>query len=145
MRKEIKIVIFLLLIILAIGVGYFIGYKSAYDRIENATPNITPETFYAEIKEMKENWFQVEGLSINDINYRGKFEFSVDGETELEWRGTAIEVSDFDIGDTISITYFGGKNESNYHWMPRSGKEYFCTKIARKNQSSVILFRYVMA
>lgn len=56
MRKEIKIVIFLLLIILAIGVGYFIGYKNAYDRIENATPNITPETFYAEIKEMKENW-----------------------------------------------------------------------------------------
>lgn len=113
MRKEIKIVIFLLLIILAIGVGYFIGYKNAYDRIENATPNITPETFYAEIKEMKENWFQVEGLSINDINYRGKFEFSVDGETELEWRGTAIEVSDFDIGDTISITYFGNYLESS--------------------------------
>lgn len=113
MRKEIKIVIFLLLIILAIGVGYFIGYKSAYDRIENATPNITPETFYAEIKEMKENWFLVEGLSINDINYRGKFEFSVDGETELEWRGTAIEVSDFDIGDTISITYFGNYLESS--------------------------------
>lgn len=113
MRKEIKIVIFLLLIILAIGGGYFIGYKSAYDRIENATPNITPETFYAEIKEMKENWFQVEGLSINDINYRGKFEFSVDGETELEWRGTAIEVSDFDIGDTISITYFGNYLESS--------------------------------
>ncbi len=113
MRKEIKIVIFLLLIILAIGVGYFIGYKSAYDRIENATPNITPETFYAEIKEMKENWFLVEGLSINDINYRGKFEFSIDGETELEWRGTAIEVSDFDIGDTISITYFGNYLESS--------------------------------
>ncbi len=111
MRKEIKIILIVLLVIIALVIGYFVGYKRAYNKIENASQSVNytkeQQTFYAEIKEINNNNLLVEGLSVNDINYRGKFTFSVIGETKLEWRGTEISLSELAVGDYISITFSG--------------------------------------
>ena len=88
MRKEFKIILVILIVVISLVLGYFIGYKRAYDKIESASQNIsynnTQQTFYAEIKEINNNnVFLVEGLSVNDINYRGEFTFSVIEEIKL--------------------------------------------------------------
>ena len=111
MKKEIKIILIILLIIIALVIGYFVGYKRAYDKIEKASQSINytneQQIFYAEIKQINDNNILVEGLSVNDINYRGEFTFSIVGETKLEWRGTEISLSELDVGDNISITFAG--------------------------------------
>ena len=111
MKKEIKIILIVLLVVIALLIGYFVGYKRAYDKIENASQNVNytngQQTFYAEIKKINSSSLLVQGLSVNDINYRGEFTFSVIGETKFEWRGTEIGLSDLDVGDNISITFDG--------------------------------------
>lgn len=111
MRKEFKIILVILIVVISLVLGYFIGYKRAYDKIESASQNISynnnQQTFYAEIKQINGTNILVKGLSVNDINYRGEFTFSVVGETKLEWRGTEISLSDLDVGDNISITFTG--------------------------------------
>ncbi len=93
--------------------SYLIGYKTAYDRIKEKpdTMNI-PQTFYAEITDIRNELFTVEGLDINDINYRGAFTFSVNEETSLVWRGTEMLMEEFDVGDIISVTFVGYVQES---------------------------------
>lgn len=115
MKKELKIIFGTLLIIVILIIAYFIGYKSAYDKIENANQNIidNQQTFYAEIQEINDNNLLVEGLSVNDINYRGEFTFSVVEETKLEWRGTEIDLSDLSVGNNISITFDSAILESD--------------------------------
>ena len=112
MKKELKVILVIMLVIIALVIGYFVGYKRAYDKIESASQNVNynneQQTFYAEIKKINNNnVFLVEGLSVNDINYRGDFTFSVVEETKLEWRGTEISISDLKVGDNISITFDG--------------------------------------
>ena len=111
MRKEFKIILVILIVVISLVLAYFIGYKRAYDKIESASQNISynndQQTFYAEIEEIKDNFILVKGLSVNDINFRGEFTISVVGETELEWRNTKINVTDLNVGDNISITFTG--------------------------------------
>lgn len=99
-----------LLFIVAIGF-YCIGYKVAYHRIESEKSQNYEQTFYATITNINDLNFEVKGLSVNDINYRGEFTFTVDTETKMEWRGTELSISDFDIGDNISITFSGEVQE----------------------------------
>lgn len=70
------------------------------------------QTFYAEIKNINGANLLVDGLDVNDINYRGEFSFKIDEETKLEWRNTTIDISDFDEGDNISITFEGSIQET---------------------------------
>lgn len=64
-----------------------------------------PEMFYAKIKEITDKHILVEGLSVNDINYRGTYRLSIKDDTYIEWRGTELELEDLDIGDNIAITF----------------------------------------
>ena len=112
MKKGLKIILIIFVVVIALILGYFVGYKRAYDKIENANQTINQQTFYAEIKEITDNHFLVQGLTVNDINYRGEFTFPIMGETELLWRGAEIELSDLDVGDNIAITFVGEVLES---------------------------------
>lgn len=111
MKKEVKIILVIFIILISLVIGYFIGYKRSYDKIESASQTTSyttnQQTFYAKIKEINDNSILVQGLSINDINHRGEFIFSIIEETELVWRGTEIKLYDLDIGDNISITFNG--------------------------------------
>jgi len=92
-------------------IGYFIGSKG-YKSELSQTDDALLQTFYAEIIEINGSGLLVEGLSINDINFRGQFSLSIDEKTKLEWRYTEISLSDLDVGDRISITFSGEILES---------------------------------
>ena len=112
MKKKHIAVVGLFLIAIAIT-SYFIGYKTAYNRVEeNSGTVIIPQTFYAEITDISDELFTVDGLDINDINYRGAFTFSVYEETSLVWRGTEMQIEEFDVGDIISVSFVGYVQES---------------------------------
>ena len=102
-------------IIAAVAVGfYLIGYKTAYDRIEEGSSGqaVLPQTFYAEITDISGELFTVDELEINDINFRGAFTFSIATETELVWRGNKMRLDEFNIGDTIAISFTGAVQET---------------------------------
>lgn len=82
------------------------------DSIEEDIYGINSQTFYAEIKKINGTNLLVDGLDVNDINYRGEFSFKVTGQTKLEWRNTAIDFSELDEGDNISITFEGEIQET---------------------------------
>ena len=108
MKKNISIIC-LLLIVVAISF-YLIGYTVASDRVES---KISSQTFYATITNIKDTFFTVKGMDVNDINFRGDFTFNVSEETTLVWRGTKIELSDFHVNDNISVTWMGEIQETS--------------------------------
>lgn len=69
-----------LMISIAAG-AYLFGYKTAYDRIEDATGSHGTETFYAVITDISDSSITVQGMEINDINFRGRFTFPIMEET----------------------------------------------------------------
>lgn len=95
------------------GIFYLIGYKSAYDRMENAVPSPAAQTFYATISDMRSGVITVRGMEVNDINFRGEFCFSAVEETQILWRNTEILLEDLDVGDHISITFTGAILETS--------------------------------
>ncbi len=116
MKKSTLITIIIIAVILIWTlVGGVIGYQigsGVYKKDSSDGEDTLSQTFYAEIKEINGNSLLVEGLSVNDINFRGQFSFSVTDETKLEWRYTEISLSDLDVGDKISVTFTGAIMES---------------------------------
>lgn len=86
---------------------YVTGYRTAYNRLEEAQPNVQTETLYATIMDIRDNSFSMEGMCVNDINYRGASGSEVSDEIKLVWRGTEMTISEFHIGDSVSIIYSG--------------------------------------
>lgn len=110
MKKWIKILILIVVVFSATALGFFAGYQAAQrpDPDFPSEPSIwETTTFYAEIKKIYDQSFLAEGLTINDINYRGLFNCSVEENTVLLWRGTDITFTDFKVGDLVSITFTG--------------------------------------
>ncbi len=104
MSKTLKILCVGLVIVL-MAVSFFAGRMTAGKEKEIIKGLGT--TFYATITDKNDNYFTVEGLSVNDINGRGEFTFTVDEDTVLEWRHTEITKDELEIGDNISITHTG--------------------------------------
>lgn len=92
---------------------FFLGYKmdniiNKNDDAKNVSQGtFQSETFYAVIEKIDDRSLIVEGIAINDINFRGKFQLNISDDTKLEWRYTDIKLSDLNIGDNISITFSG--------------------------------------
>ena len=104
MKKFIVAAAFVIVAAAAGVAGFFIGRGGA-----DAEGGQIPEsqTFYAAVEEINGASFLVEGLSVNDINFRGAFEFTVDENTVLQWRYTPLEATQLEPGDNISITFTG--------------------------------------
>ena len=66
----------ILMICIAAG-AYLLGYKTAYDRMERAAASYETETFYAAITDISDSSITVQGMEINDINFRGRFTFPI--------------------------------------------------------------------
>ena len=66
----------ILMICIAAG-AYLLGYKTAYDRMERAASSYETETFYAAITDISDSSITVQGMEINDINFRGRFTFPI--------------------------------------------------------------------
>ena len=65
-------------------------------------------TFYAKIDSIRENngtiHISTTGLDVNNINWRGKYNFSIKESTDIVWRGVKIPVSDLGVKNNIAIT-----------------------------------------
>lgn len=64
--------------------------------------------FYAEVMSIDNGTVIVDGLEINNINFRDEFSLSIDESTEIMWRGTYLNLDSIQVGDTIAV-YFGGE------------------------------------
>ena len=78
-----------------------------------AAASYETETFYEAITDISDSSITVQGMEINDINFRGRFTFPVMEETSYLWRGTRISPKDLEEGDNISITFTGLVRESS--------------------------------
>lgn len=122
MNKKINIFISVIVVIVISLISYFIGYKKAYDDYERGLDNhkLSYHTFYATITDIRDTGLSIDntaltvkGLEINDINFRGDFEFIITEATEIEWRNTIIEKEELEIGDNISIIFTGSIQETD--------------------------------
>ena len=99
----------MVIVVISFGFGLFIGQKNA-PKNELVIDKMVGQTFYANIESIKQYndgrvHFNVRGLDVNDINYRGDFTFTVDDSMDITWRGEKIRASDLKEGTTISITF----------------------------------------
>lgn len=110
MKKKAVLVCVGILMVLAIVGSYFLGYKTAYDRLKAGEGEL-PQTFYATITERDDDFFAVEGLSVNDINFRGEFTFTITPDTSLIWRGETLPAEELQVGDWVAVTFDGTVQE----------------------------------
>ncbi|MEH7388149.1 hypothetical protein V7147_22535 [Bacillus sp. JJ1521] len=104
---RVAIVMTIIVLLISILISYFVGYVNAYkDYDEDAwvMSHSDIQTFYAEVKEVGKNSLLVEGISLNDENYRGEFQYDVWGEVSIYRQDAVIQLSDLSEGDLISIT-----------------------------------------
>lgn len=103
-----------ILLVIGIIVSYFVGYKVAYDRLENSMGQLSPmdiDTFYAEVQEITPNTISVEGLSLNEEQYRGIIQYDVWAETSVVCGNEVIKLSDLEPGDVVAITLVTGAGD----------------------------------
>lgn len=104
---RVAIVMTIVVLLIGILISYFAGYANAYKDYEEdawVMSHSDIQTFYAEVKEIGENSLLVEGISLNDENYRGEFQYDVWGEVSIYRQDTLIQLSDLSEGNLISIT-----------------------------------------
>ncbi|MCK9268802.1 MAG: hypothetical protein M0P14_08825 [Alkaliphilus sp.] len=105
-----KAAIVMTIIVLLIGIliSYFAGYYYAYKQYEEdvwVMSSSDIQVFYAEVKKVDERSLLVEGISLNDENYRGEFQYDDLWEgLSVYSKDTAIKLSDLSEGDLVSIT-----------------------------------------
>lgn len=109
-KKAVPVFVGILMVLVAVG-SYFLGYKIAYDRLEEGAGDALPQTFYATITERDDDFFAVEGLSVNDINFRGEFTFTITPDTSLIWRGETLPAEELQVGDRVAVTFDGTVQE----------------------------------
>lgn len=118
MKKESKIILSIIVILLVAIISYFVGYKKAYNDYESFLNNndngVKYQSFYATITDIEDTGLTIDdtaltvrGLDINDINFRRNFKFVITEATEIEWRYTKLDASELEIGDNISIIFTG--------------------------------------
>ncbi|WP_203246048.1 hypothetical protein [Sporosarcina beigongshangi] len=104
---RVAIVMTIIVLLIGILISYFAGYVNAYKDYEEdawVMSHSDIQTFYAEVKEVGENSILVEGISLNDENYRGEFQYDVWGEVSIYREDAVIGLSDLSEGDLVSIT-----------------------------------------
>ncbi len=104
---KVAIVMTIIVLLISILISYFAGYVNAYKDYKEDVWVMSAsdiQAFYAEVKEVGENSLLVEGISLNDENYRGEFQYDIWGEVSIYRQETVIPLSDLSEGDLISIT-----------------------------------------
>lgn len=103
----VTIVMTIIVLLIGLLISYYAGYANAYKNYKEdvwVMSHSDIQTFYAEVKEIGENSIWVEGISLNDEDYRGEFQYDVWGEVTIYRQDAVIQLSDLSEGDLISIT-----------------------------------------
>ena len=103
------IVMTMTIIVLLIGIlfSYYAGYATAYKHYDEDVWVMSAsdiQTFYAEVKKIDRRSILVEGLSLNDEDYRGEFQYDLWEGLNIYRQETVIQLSDLSEGDLVSIT-----------------------------------------
>ena len=107
LKRSTAMLLSAVMLVLLIG-SFFLGRSTAAVHEEHSS-----QTFYATVEQIDGENFTVNGLPVNDINFRGSFSFKIGEKTELIWRYTDITLSDIQVGDKISVTFYGEIMESH--------------------------------
>ena len=110
MRHRIHPLLALLLVLLAAGAGFWAGSRWNAAQAPAEEPG---QTFYATITEVSDSSLLVQGLEVNDINHRWRYSVSVSEGTRITWRYEPMAFSELKPGQTVSITYVGGGQETD--------------------------------
>ena len=113
MKHRIPLILTLVLILLALAVGLSCGYRWGASAAAETTAEEPSQTFYATIAEVQDSSLLVTGLEVNDINHRGDFSVPIGEGTRITWRYEAMDFSELKPGQTVSITYCGGVQETD--------------------------------
>ena len=103
---QVAIVLTIAVLIVGLLISYFAGYKTAYDKCEESlsqTSTFDIQTFYAEVKAVGDHTVSVEGISLNDENDQGAFQYDITEGTKLERENSSISLSDLSEGDLVSV------------------------------------------
>jgi len=120
MENNKNIIVILILLVITSIVSYYIGSIITYNKFEKDLDNhkLNYQSFYATITDIKDTGLEkepklltIKGLDINDINFRGDFEFVITEATELEWRYTKLKIDELEVGDNIAIIFTGNIQE----------------------------------
>lgn len=112
--------LFILIMILVAVISYFLGSVITYKKLDNSLTNhkVNYQSFYATITNIEDTGLTIDdtlisikGLEINDINFRGEFEFIITEATEIEWRYTKLEKEELEVGDNVAIIFTGDIEE----------------------------------
>lgn len=98
------------LVVVALFVAALVGYSVGYQSGKQTSREL--ESFQAVIERIIDEGMIVSGLESNDINHRMIFTLTIDDRTLISWRGEALELSDLEAGDQVSILYRGPVTES---------------------------------
>ncbi|MFC4402520.1 hypothetical protein [Gracilibacillus xinjiangensis] len=104
---RVAIVMTIIVLLIGILISYYAGYINAYKDYEEdawVMQHSDIQTYYAEVKEIGERSIVVGGISLNDENYQGEFQYDVWGEVTIYRQDTVIQLSDLSEGDLVSIT-----------------------------------------
>ena len=110
MKYRVHPLLALLLVLLAAGAGFWAGSRWSAGHTPVEEPG---QTFYATITEVQDSSLLVQGLGINDINHRGRYSVPISEYTKITWRYEAMDFTELKSGQTISITYVGGVQETD--------------------------------
>lgn len=106
MAPPYKVAVALTVMILLIGVfaSFLAGYKVAYDRFENSDITFDVRSFYAKVNKIGENTITVNGISLNDEEYRGEFSYDVHEGVSIVRKDVPIDLTDVEVGDLVCVT-----------------------------------------
>ena len=110
-KRTVVVICAVVIAVISFFTGLIVG-KSEQKNSNTSSALTGGQTFYATVKENNNGSFLVEGLPVNDINFRGEFRFTVSDDTKLEWRYEDIYVNELCIGNNISITFTGDIQET---------------------------------
>ena len=95
-------------VIVSAVLAFFAGFSIGHEEGRKTQPAVHyPTIFYATITDVRTQGLEVEGLDINQINYRSLYRFSISDDTQLVWRGTPVELNELRPGLTVTVSFTG--------------------------------------
>ena len=95
-------------VIVSVVLAFFAGFSIGHEEGRKTQPEVRyPTTFYATITDIGTQSMHVEGLDINQINFRSLYGFSIDEDTQLVWRGTPVELNELRPGLSVAVSFTG--------------------------------------
>lgn len=100
---HIAVIFLIVFLICMVFISFVCGFGVAYRSFENEEGQIDVTAFYAEIVSIDESHITVEGISLNEKDYRGEFTFELHESIIIEWHGQQIAPTDLCEGDMVAI------------------------------------------